>query len=153
MKYIGMIQTWLVSALSRPGVTWSRSQSRSHLSCQTPGVKMTLADDKELLVMLSQQRHEERRTRYLWFLTIILAFTASQLCLCQSTLFNEIWSFQPFFSFPMSIRDQDTQSASILTPSPSGQEAGLTPVFLRTILMTDPLLVVLPLSGHFTIFF
>ena len=42
---------------------------------------MTLADDKELLVMLSQQRHEERRTRYLWFLTIILAFTASQLCL------------------------------------------------------------------------
>ena len=53
----------------------------SHLSCQRPGVKMTLADDKELLVMLSQQRHEERRTRYLWFLTIILAFTASQLCL------------------------------------------------------------------------
>ena len=45
----------------------------------------------------------------------------------------------------MSIRDQDTQSASILTPSPSGQEAGLTPVFLRTISMTDPLLVVLPL--------
>ena len=43
---------------------------------------MTLADDKELLVMLSQQRHDERRTRYLWFLTIILAFTASQLCLC-----------------------------------------------------------------------
>ena len=53
----------------------------SHLSFQRPGVKMTLADDKELLVMLSQQRHEERRTRYLWFLTIILAFTASQLCL------------------------------------------------------------------------
>lgn len=51
---------------------------------------MTLADDKELLVMLSQQRHEERRTRYLWFLTIILAFTASQLCLCQPILFNEI---------------------------------------------------------------
>ena len=43
---------------------------------------MTLADDKELLVMLSQQRHDERRTRYLWFLTIILAFAASQLCLC-----------------------------------------------------------------------
>ena len=42
---------------------------------------MTLADDKELLVMLSQQRHEERRTRYLWFLTIIFAFTASQLYL------------------------------------------------------------------------
>lgn len=40
---------------------------------------MTLADDKELLVMLSQQRHEERRTRYLWFLTIIFAFTATIL--------------------------------------------------------------------------
>ena len=49
---------------------------------------MTLADDKELLVMLSQQRHDERRTRYLWFLTIILAFTASQLCLCLLTHFK-----------------------------------------------------------------
>ena len=38
--------------------------------------------------MLSQQRHEERRTRYLWFLTIILAFTASQLYLCLLKLFK-----------------------------------------------------------------
>ena len=60
---------------------------------------MTLADDKELLVMLSQQRHDERRTRYLWFLTIILAFTASQLCLLTHFKLNLITLAILFFSY------------------------------------------------------
>ena len=41
----------------------------------------------------------------------------------------------------MSIKDQDTESALTLTISISGKEAGLTPLSLRRISMTDPLLV------------
>ena len=41
---------------------------------------VTVSGDKELLVMMSQRQEETdwRLRRYLWFLTIILAFTAGQ---------------------------------------------------------------------------
>ena len=43
---------------------------------------VTVSGDKELLVMMSQRQEETdwRLRRYLWFLTIILAFTAGQEC-------------------------------------------------------------------------